>query len=171
VAMLKASRVVGALVWGRLADRRGYRPCFVASAVFFMIAPALALLAPRVPVCFSVSVPLLTAPLNLPLLVYMVALVAMGLGSQAQMIAGNHFRITTAPPHRRVSYAGFLNTITSPLTLLPLAGAYLAEAAGPAALFGLLVASGGFALITALRMTPGKASAERTRQLHAAEPL
>jgi MFS family permease len=171
VATLKASRVVGALVWGRLADWRGYRPCFVASGVFFIVAPALALLAPRLPVCFSVSVPLLTAPLNLPLGVYLVALVAIGLGSQAQMIAGNHFRITTAPPRRRVSYAGFLNTITSPLTLLPLAGAYLAEAAGPAVLFGLLVASGGFALIVALRMTPGRASPEPTRQLRTAERL
>jgi hypothetical protein len=46
----------------------------------------------------------------------------------------------------------FLNTVTSPLTLLPLLGAYLAESVGMDALFVLVTAGGALALLAAVRM-------------------
>jgi MFS family permease len=160
VATLKASRIVGGIFWGHLADRRGYRACFIGAGVFFALAPALAMLAPQLPIVFDIRVPFLSTPLNLPLLVYLLALVTIGMAHQAQIIAGNHFRVTTAPPHRRVSYAGFANTITVPLTLLPLAGATLKKSASAEVLFSLLVAGGLFALVMALPMSKTRPGAQ-----------
>ena len=69
--------------------------------------------------------------------------------------------VVTAPEHRRISYVAFLNTVTSPLTLLPLAGAWLAEAAGTWTVFLVVAAAGALLLAAALRMTPeAQAAAE-----------
>jgi len=154
VAAFKLSRVVTSVIWGRVADRRGFRAALLGGGVFFLLAPLLALSAPHLPGVFGIPIPGVEGALDLSLCVYILALVALGAGMQGNIIGGSRFLIRTAPEHRRISYVGFPNTITSPLTLLPLAGAWLAEAAGMTALFVAIVGGGVLAVFGALHMRP-----------------
>lgn len=152
VAVHKVCRTFSSLVWGRLADGRGYRSCLVAAGVFFTVAPALALLAPHLPRGFAVAIPGTGATLDLPLAVYLLGLGTLGAAFQGLIVGGNRFLITSAPPHRRISYVGFLNTVTVPLTLLPLAAAALAGTLGLTVLFALILVGGLTYVLLALRM-------------------
>ena len=152
LAVHKLTRTASSLVWGRLADRGGYRPCLVGAGTFFIAAPALALLAPQLPRGFAAAIPGTGATLDLPLVVYLLGLGALGIAFQGGIIGGNRFLITNAPPHRRISYIGFLNMVTVPLTLLPLAAAALAEDRDLTALFALILVSGLTYVLLALRM-------------------
>jgi hypothetical protein len=163
VATLTLSRTAASALWGRRADRRGYRGCMIWAGVLFVLAGGLALLAPALPRAFAAPLPLTAVRLDLPLLAYLVALAAMGTALQATIIAGHRFIVVTAPEHRRISYIGFLNTVTSPLTLLPLAGAALANAAGTWSVFVVVVGGGALYLVAAAGMHP----AERRRGAHA----
>lgn len=152
VAVHKVCRTFSSLVWGRLSDGRGYRSCLVAAGALFTAAPALALLAPHLPRGFAVAIPGTGATLDLPLVVYLLGLGALGAAFQGLIVGGNRFLITNSPPHRRISYVGFLNTVTVPLTLLPLAAAALAESLGLTTLFAMLVFGGLTYVLLALRM-------------------
>jgi len=170
VAVHKLSRVLSAFVWGKLADRREFRTCLLGAGVAFLLMPVLALAAPMLPELFVVRVPFTqTAALNLPLCVYLLALAAWGAGTQASIIGGQRFLIGSAPPHRRLSYVGFLNTITSPLTLVPLAGAGLAAAFGIWTVFFVVAAASVFYLVNVLRMIPEKKAVARRDEVLADE--
>jgi hypothetical protein len=119
----------------------------------------LALTAPRLPPAYALPMPGTKIALDLPLTVYVLALVALGAGMQASIIGGSRFLIRNAPPHRRISYVGFMNTITSPLALLPLLGAWVANTYGMTALFGGILSGGVLGVAAALYMRP-----ERTDQ-------
>jgi hypothetical protein len=84
---------------------------------------------------------------------------------QASIIGGNRFLIRNAPPHRRISYVGFMNTITSPLALLPLVGAWVANTFGMTALFAGILSGGVLAIAAAVYMRP-----ERTDEAPADAP-
>lgn len=159
VAAMRLSRVLTSVGWGRLADRRGYRAPMLAAGVLFLLAPVLALIAPRLPPAYALPMPGTKIALDLPLTVYLLALVSLGAGMQASIIGGSRFLIRSAPPQRRISYVGFMNTITSPLALLPLAGAWVANTFGMTALFGGIVSGGVLGIAAALYMRP-----ERTDQ-------
>jgi hypothetical protein len=152
VAVFKISGVAGSFIWGRVADRQGSRYAMIWGGALMTLSPLVALLAARLPVTFDIPLPYLTVGLTLPLLVYLVALALVTFGFKANFLGGHRFLITSAPPHRRASYVAFLNTVTSPLTLLPLLGAYLAESVGMDALFVLVTAGGALALLAAVRM-------------------
>ncbi len=152
VACLQISRVLASGFWGRLADRAGFRTCLVTAGVCFVLAPAIALIGPELPIGFRWRIVALGGEINLPLAVYLAALILMGFALQGSVIGGNYFLVRCAPQHRRSSYAGFLNTVASPLTLLPLAGALLAERAGMHVVFILTIVSGAVYLATSLRM-------------------
>lgn len=154
VATMKLSRVVTGAVWGKVADVWGSRTALVGAGGFMFAAPALALLAPRVPGVFEVPLPGVTHGLDLPLCIYLLALACIGTGMRASGLGGQRFLITSAPERRRPSYIAFLNTLTSPLTLLPLAGAWLAQEAGMNTLFVVVMAGGLLFLANALRMKP-----------------
>ena len=155
VAVHKLSRVLAALVWGKVADRRGFRTCLLGAGISFLLIPVLAPVAPTLPELFVVRVPFTkTAALNLPLCVYLLALAAWGAATQGSIIGGQRFLIGSAPPHRRISYVGFLNTVTSPLTLLPLAGAALAATFGLWTIFIVVAAASLLYLVNVLRMVP-----------------
>jgi MFS family permease len=152
VATLKVSRVVASVVWGKLADRFGSRAVLIGAGLLFLAAPPLALASPVLPEGFHLPLPGLRASLNLPLCVYLLALACYGGAIQGNGIGGHRFLVTNAPPHRRASYVGFLNTLTSPLTLLPLAGAWMAESVGMNWLFVCVTGGGLLALLAAMRM-------------------
>jgi len=154
VAAMQVSRVITAAIWGRTADRRGFRACLLAGGVCFVIAPALALLAPVLPQAFRLAIPGTAAFIDLPLAVYLVALLAVGAAIQGTALGGQHFVVFSAPPHRRPSYLGFANSVTSPLTLLPLLGALLADAAGMSSVFIVILFSGMLSLGSAWAMKP-----------------
>ncbi len=152
VATVKLSRVVSGGVWGKVADVWGSRAALIGAGAFMFSAPALALLAPLLPPLFEIPVPGVTYGLDLPFVVYLVGLACIGIGLQANGLGGYRFLITSAPAERRPSYIAFLNTLTSPLTLLPLAGAWLAESVGMTALFSVVAAGGLLYLVSAFRM-------------------
>ena len=154
VATLKLSSVAASAVWGRIADRTSSRRILIAAGAFLLLAPALALAAPYLPRAFELPIPYLRRGLDLPLCVYLLALACIGIGTRGTVIGGNRFLITSAPLHRRGSYVAFLNTVTSPLTLLPLAGAYLAKTAGMNVLFAAIALGGVLAVVGAWRMRP-----------------
>ena len=148
VAVFKLSRVASSAVWG------GDRSCLIGTGLCFTLAPLLALAAPLMPSAFSVPLPLTEARLDLPLAVYLVALMVMGAAYQGSIIGGNRFLIGRAPPRRRLSYIGFLNTVTSPLTLLPAVAATVAATLGVTVLFFGIVGGGLLYLYWALRVRP-----------------
>jgi Na+/melibiose symporter-like transporter len=150
VAAFKLSRVVSSAVWGWTVDRYGDRTCLLGTGVCFVVAPVLALVAPLAPVAFGVPIPLTQGVLDLPVLVYLLALMMIGAAYQGSIIGGNRFLIGRAPPRRRLSYIGFLNTVTSPLTLLPMLAALVAAHFGVTTLFVVIVGGGVLYLVGAL---------------------
>jgi hypothetical protein len=152
VAMFKLCSLLGSFLWGRLADRHGSRITMVWGGVFLTAAPLAALGCVQLPTAFRIPLPLVKANLTLPLAGYFVALGCLAMGIRAIVLGGHRFLVTTAPPDRRAPYVGFLNTITSPLTFLPLAGALVAEAYGMSALFWGIVGGGALGLVAAAAM-------------------
>jgi MFS family permease len=154
VATFKLSRVAFSALWGWMVDRYGDRACLVGTGICFVLAPVTAIIAPLMPGAFSVPIPWTSAMLDLPLLVYLGALVAIGAAYQGSIIGGNRFLIGRAPPRRRLSYIGFLNTITSPLTLLPLVAAMVQRSFGVTTLFVAITSGGVLYLYWSLRVRP-----------------
>jgi MFS family permease len=154
VATFKFSRVLSSALWGWMVDHRGDRSCLIGTGLSFTLAPLLALAAPLLPPVFGVPIPLTSATLDLPLATYLMALVVMGTAYQGSIIGGNRFLIGRAPPRRRLSYIGFLNTVTSPLTLMPLVAATVAAWFGVTVLFIGIVGGGLLYLYWALRVRP-----------------
>jgi len=149
VATLRVSGVLGAAVLPKVGDLWGSRTALIGSALLLLVAPALALLAPALPGLYQLGLPGMERPIDLPMTVYLLALAAMGAGMSGTVLAGQRFLITNAPPDRRPSYVAFLGTITSPLTLLPLAGAWLAGVAGMKAVFVVVLCGGLLSLASA----------------------
>ena len=154
VATMRLARVITSIIWGRLADRHGYRSPLLASAVLFLLSPILALLAPALPQVFRLPLPGLSGALDLPLVTYLAALALLGAAMQGGIIGGSRFLIRSAPPHRRISYVGFMNTITMPLALLPLVGAWVANTYGMSTLFAAITGGGVLSVAGALYMRP-----------------
>jgi MFS family permease len=152
VAIFKLSSLLGSFLWGRLADRHGSRLTMIWGGVFLTLAPLAALVCVQLPDVFALPLPLVRADLTLPLVGYFVALGCLAMGIRAIVIGGHRFLVTTAPPDRRASYVGFLNSITSPLTFLPLLGALVAETYGMSVLFWGIVGGGLLALGSAAAM-------------------
>jgi MFS family permease len=164
VAIFKTSRVASSALWGWVVDHVSDRACLVGTGVSFAIAPVLVLVAPLMPPLFGVPIPLTSATLTLPLAVYLGAMAVMGAAYQGSIIGGNRFLIGRAPPRRRLSYIGFLNTVTSPLTLAPVAAAGVAALLGMTALFVAIMCGGLLYLFWALRVrsdVPRAASGEK----------
>jgi hypothetical protein len=171
VATFKLSRVASSALWGWTVDRYGDRVTLVATGACFVLAPVLALAAPVLPPGFHVPIPTTSAALDLPLLVYLAALATIGAAYQGSIIGGNRFLIGRAPPRRRLSYIGFLNTLTSPLTLLPMLAALVAARLGVTALFVAIVGGGVLYLVGSLRIRPeAEILPHRRRGVPAAEP-
>jgi len=152
VGTSQLSRVAASALWGRVADRRGYRACLLAAGGCFVVAPMLALLAPRLPRMFELALPGVPLGVDLPLATYMLALVLLGVGRQGNILGGQLFLVTSAPANRRPSYVSFLSMLTSPLTLLPLLGAYLVSLYGMEVVFLLPVGGGVLSVASAWRM-------------------
>ncbi|MFP4106426.1 MAG: hypothetical protein ACLFVU_10090 [Phycisphaerae bacterium] len=142
VATFKGSGVIGSLIWGKYVDRFGSKSTMIWGGALMTVAPLMALLSPRLPITFELPLPYVERGLTLPLLMYLLALAVFQQGLRAQMLGGHRLLINGAPSHRRASYIAFLNTITCPLTLLPLAGAWLADIAGMDAVFVVVVIGG-----------------------------
>jgi hypothetical protein len=66
----------------------------------------------------------------------------------------NHFAIVNAPDGRRISYVGFISSITSPLNLLPLAAAAIVGLIGISSIFVITAVFGVGTVMLALRMRP-----------------
>ena len=160
IATMQVARVVGSYGWGRLADRFGFRVCLAGGSVCFIFAAMGALASPLMPEAFVLPLPLTEALMNLPLAVYLLSLMMLGLAFQGMIIGQTCFMISHAPRHRRPSYVGFMNTVTCPLTLMPLAAAWLANAAGMHAVFLIVIFGGLMSAVFALRMRPHSTRAE-----------
>lgn len=152
VATLKASSILGAVLWGKVSDTFGSKAGLFGSGLLLVSAPVLALAAPRLPGVFAFTPPGVEGAFDLPMCVFLVALACMGTGLSGTATSGKRFLITNAPAERRPSYVGFLNTVTSPLALLPLAGAFVAELVGMDALFMVVVAGGLLSVLAAVLM-------------------
>jgi len=160
IATMQIARMVGSYCWGRLADRSGFGVCLAGGSVCYSLAAMGALASPLMPEAFAVDLPFTEVLMNLPLAVYLLSLMVLGLASQGMIIGQTCFMVSHAPRHRRPSYVGFMNTVTCPLTLLPLAGAWLAGAAGMGAIFWIVIFGGLVSAAFALRMRPHSTRAE-----------
>ncbi|MFW6061913.1 MAG: MFS transporter [Planctomycetota bacterium] len=154
VGTMGTSRVISAAIWGRVADRYGSRMTMIAAGSCLVLTPLMALGTPHLPTALKIPVPATALALGLPLLVYLAALALLGAGLQGTFLGGQRFLITNAPAERRASYLAFLNTLTSPLTLLPLAGAFLVDTLGASTLFVVTTVSGALAVLSAWLMRP-----------------
>ena len=152
VATMQISSLSASLIWGRVADRWGFRPCFVGAGVLFLLSPSLALLAPMLPTMFNLQLPGCAHSLDLPLTIYMIALAAVAAAIEASYVGGHYFTLTNAPDGRRSSYVGFINSVTTPLTLLPFVGAVIADHVGMSMVFVVVVGGGVLSLLAAVRM-------------------
>lgn len=161
VVVRKTSELAASLLWARTGQYSGYRFALLGSTIATLGGPLLALLAALLPPVFSVDMPGVALPLTLPLLLFLLALASFGAGFSGMLIAGQQFLITNAPPQNRPSYMTFINTLLSPLTLLPLLGAGLAALVGMRALFVLVVAGAAVGVFAARGMeeAPSRRSA------------
>jgi hypothetical protein len=126
-----------------------------------VVAPVVAVLATLSPKGFAIELPGVPGGLDLPLVIYMLALVLIGLAIRASALGVHSFLIRAAPSHRRASYIAFLNTLTSPLTMLPLAAAVLADVLGmEIVVFGSVLVGGLLAAGSAWRLRPVEEAAE-----------
>jgi len=155
LSLMSASRLVSSLIWGRISDRKGNRICLALAGLFFAVSPVAALAAPGLPGAFRCGLPFSSVQLDLPLLVYLLALTCFGLGQQANMIGSHGFMLESAPPARRPSYIAFLNTVTFPMTFLPALAGLLVdrEVVGLSALFAIVAASGILTFLVGLSLT------------------
>jgi hypothetical protein len=153
VATMKASRIVASIMWAKTMDPRKCKICLACGGAGFAAAAMLALIAPIMPIVYHVALPMTHLDLTLPLTVYLLALMMLGLANESLNIGGDTFVMTSAPGHRRLSYVAFTNTVTSPLTLLPLAAAWLANLLGVTSLFVMVLASGLMTVWLARKMT------------------
>ena len=119
IGLISASRLVSSLLWGRVSDRRGNRPCLMWAGLLFALSPAAALLAPRLPQLFRLDTPVLLVQMDMPLCVYLMSLCFLGFALQANMIGVNALLIESAPKDKRPSYIAFINTVAFPLAFLP----------------------------------------------------
>ena len=152
IAVKQVSQVITSAIWGRMADRRGFRVCLIGSAGMFTLAAVLALLAPALPGTFTVTIPGMAMPLDLPLTVLLLAMPLIGAAVQGAIIGDNHFIVSSAPPKRRPSYLGFVNTVTSPLSMMSLVAAAMARALGFSAVYWLVIVGGVLGLLAAATM-------------------
>jgi MFS family permease len=153
VATMKASRIVASLMWAKTMDPRKCKICLMCGGVGFAAASVLALCAPVLPTLYHIDLPMTHLDLTLPLTIYLLALATLGLANESLNIGGDTFVMTSAPGHRRLSYVAFTNTVTSPLTLLPLAAAWVANLLGVTSLFVMVLASGLTTVWLARKMT------------------
>lgn len=154
VATMQVSRLIASALWGRVADSWGFRSCMVGGSLLFLLSAGLALLSPHLPEAFALAVPYTKYVFNLPIVMYFLALLMLGVGLQGLIIGQQKFLVTSAPEHRRGSYIGFMNTITCPLTLLPLVGAAMVKWVGMESIFWLVVFGSAMSTFYAARMQP-----------------
>jgi MFS family permease len=154
IAMARLISIASSAAWGRLADHYGSRVTMIAGGGFLTLAPLIALSSPQMPEAFSLPLPFSKVSLTLPLLTWLLSLAAFWTGIRANILGGHRFLVIHAPPSQRAAYVAFNNTITSPLTLLPLAGAWLAETGGMDALFVGVACGGLLSIFAAWRMHP-----------------
>jgi hypothetical protein len=136
-------------------DPRKCKLCLACGGAGFAVASVLALMAPVLPTVYHVAMPMTHLDMTLPLTIYLLALATLGLANESLNIGGDTFVMTSAPGHRRLSYVAFTNTVTSPLTLLPLAAAWVANLLGVTSLFVMVLASGLMTVWLARKMTFG----------------
>lgn len=155
IGFMSASELASSLIWGKISNTKGNRLVLVLAAGFFVLSPLTALVAPRLPDVFHWAIPWTSVVLDLPLLVYLLALSFFGFARLGNMVGSMGFVIESAPPERRPSYIAFLNTVTFPMTLTPLvAGALVGQAEfGVDVLFAVAVLSGVLTLISSIRLT------------------
>ncbi len=152
VGTQRISSILASALWGKVADRMGSRFTLIWAGLLLAAAPLLAVSATVVPRLYDVPLPGIDRGLDPPLTVYLLALVLLSFGVRAQVLGGQRLLITNAPPDRRPTYLSFLNTLVSPLTLLPLAGAWLAHLAGMTTLFLVAMVGGLVTLAAAFTM-------------------
>jgi len=152
VATLTISMLIGSALWGWLSDRSGVRAVWIGSGVLLLGSAVLAWAAPRLPGVFSFHLPAVPYAFDLRVCTYLAALAFLGCGIEGNILGGNRYAVTAAPPHRRAGFFAFPNTITSPLTLLPFAAAKLAVV-NMTALLGLVAFGGALAVGGGLRMS------------------
>jgi MFS family permease len=164
VATMKASRIIASLMWAKTMDPRKCKICLIFGGAGFAIASTMALVAPVLPAGYHVELPMTGLDLTLPLTIYLLALAILGLGNESMFIGGDTFVMTSAPAHRRLSYVAFTNTVTSPLTLLPLAAAWMANVMGVTSLFVIVLVSGIITAWLAGKMDAGSGKQARGKR-------
>lgn len=148
VAVRQLSWSMSNLLWSRISDRRGNRPLFLVSGVLALLAVLLALATLVLP-------PLRLGtfwglPVELRLVVLVVAFAAAGAGSSGQAVAHSSYLLEFTPERMRPVYMGIYYLVLTPLAFMPMATALLIGEAGryPTA---FVLAAGVFVVMLALQ--------------------
>ncbi|MFQ6017258.1 MAG: MFS transporter [Kiloniellaceae bacterium] len=134
VAILLGAQVAGALMsnplWGWWGDRRGKRSLLELVAILGVAAPAL-----------TIAWLVLGNPGGSALVWFVLVFFLLGAVGNGETIAMLGYLMEISPDDRRPAYSGYFNALAAPATLLPLAGAGIAQLASFPVLFAVSAAA------------------------------
>jgi MFS family permease len=145
---LSAATLVSNFFWSPLADRAGNRTLMAWSAGSVAAVPVTAL---------ALSVLAGVTGGAFVYYAFAVVFVLAGFASGAARIVNNNMLLAIAPPDRRPSYIGFLNTMLGVAIFVPVLGGALADVLGFEALFVLSVLFSLLALMASAKMSTARA--------------
>lgn len=129
---------LSSLVWGRVSQRHGEAALFRAGTGLLLLAPASGLA-----VVLLMRYPSAAAWLHTyHVLVYLVIFGCQTAGRNATDIGGTVYMLALPPPERRPTYFAFMNTLSAPLTFMPVFAGLLAARVSYSAAFGVSCAAG-----------------------------
>jgi MFS-type transporter involved in bile tolerance (Atg22 family) len=144
-----AGNVLGGLIMGHAADRRGPGRAIAMAMFLRLLCPALALLAPHLGAAGTVQ----------PLAAMLAVFVLTGAIDACYLVGFSNYVLAVAPPGERALYVGLANTLGGVVAPAPLLAGWLVQATSYRFLFCVALATAAIGSAIALRV-PQTATAE-----------
>ena len=144
LSIIETSKFSSSVVWGKISDRLGNKLVLTAGNLLFFLSAVFVFISSVSPELFSFNVVFLDNPVDLPLIIFLIALVFAGTAQSANGVSFKAFVIESAPEGRKSSNLAFINTVTVPLALTaPVAGLAMENNSSAYSLFYLVLAVSG----------------------------
>ncbi len=153
VGMLLAAQMLGLtlsnIVWGSVANRLGSRLVLIGTALTGTITPLGAL----------------ATQMFTPGLAYFSLLFFfMGVSDAGLRLGYSTFLLDIAPPLKRLTYIGFINTAIAPVLFLPTLGGTIVDILSYRALFAVAAVAGGAAIYISMKLVEVRSASRREEQ-------